>query len=182
MRMDSQVMEALEVLGRERGVAVETILDALANALVSAYKRSPGAAEEARVTIDPDSGDIIVYAQDLDEDGNVIQEWEDTPRTSAASPPRPQSRSSPRGCARRSASRSLTSTRAGRAISSPASSSRWITGSPSSIWGMPRHSCRGRSESLTRGWSGATGSRRSSSRCDVMRKGRRSWSAAATPT
>ncbi|HEX2367859.1 MAG TPA: transcription termination factor NusA [Acidimicrobiia bacterium] len=79
MRMDSQVMEALEVLGRERGVAVETILDALANALVSAYKRSPGAAEEARVTIDPDSGDIIVYAQDLDEDGNVIQEWEDTP-------------------------------------------------------------------------------------------------------
>ena len=79
MRMDQQVMEALEVLARERGVDVDTILDALANALVSAYKRSPGAAEEARVTIDPDSGDIIVYAQELDEDGNVIQEWEDTP-------------------------------------------------------------------------------------------------------
>ena len=79
MRMDDQVMEALEVLAKERGVDVETILDALANALVSAYKRSPGAAEEARVTIDPDSGDIRVYAQELDEDGNVIQEWEDTP-------------------------------------------------------------------------------------------------------
>ncbi len=79
MRIDAQVMEALELLERERGVPVETILDALANALVSAYKRSPGAAEEARVTIDPDSGEITVYAQELDEDGNVTNEWEDTP-------------------------------------------------------------------------------------------------------
>ena len=79
MKIDFQVMEALELLERERGVPVETILDALANALVSAYKRSPGAAEEARVTIDPDEGDIRVYAQELDEDGNVVREWEDTP-------------------------------------------------------------------------------------------------------
>ena len=49
MQMDAQVMDALELLERERGVPVEAILDALANALVSAYKRSPGAAEEARV-------------------------------------------------------------------------------------------------------------------------------------
>ena len=79
MQMDAQVMDALELLERERGVPVEAILDALANALVSAYKRSPGAAEEARVTIDPETGDITVYAQELDEEGNVIAEWEDTP-------------------------------------------------------------------------------------------------------
>ena len=79
MKIDTQVMDALEILGRERGVSVDAILDALANALVSAYKRSPGAAEEARVTIDPEEGDIIVYAQELDEDGNVTKEWEDTP-------------------------------------------------------------------------------------------------------
>jgi N utilization substance protein A len=79
MKMDSNVMDALELLERERGVPVDMLLDALANALVSAYKRSPGAAEEARVTIDPDTGDIFVYAQDLDEDGNVTREWEDTP-------------------------------------------------------------------------------------------------------
>jgi N utilization substance protein A len=79
MQIDAQMMDALELLERERGVPVDIILDALANALVSAYKRSPGAAEEARVTIDPDSGDIIVYAQTLDEDGNVVEEWEDTP-------------------------------------------------------------------------------------------------------
>jgi N utilization substance protein A len=79
MKMDFAVMEALELLEQERGVPVETILDALANALVSAYKRSPGAAEEARVVIDPNAGDITVYAQELNEDGDVINEWEDTP-------------------------------------------------------------------------------------------------------
>ncbi|MFZ0493632.1 MAG: transcription termination factor NusA [Acidimicrobiia bacterium] len=79
MKMDFAVMEALELLEQERGVPVETILNALANALVSAYKRSPGAAEEARVVIDPNAGDITVYAQELNEDGEVVKEWEDTP-------------------------------------------------------------------------------------------------------
>ena len=78
MKLDT-MMEAIEVLARERGVAVDAILDAFANALVAAYKRSPGAAEEARVTIDPESGEVTVYAQELDEDGNVVDEWEDTP-------------------------------------------------------------------------------------------------------
>ncbi|MEN8233302.1 MAG: transcription termination factor NusA [Actinomycetota bacterium] len=77
--MDYNLLDALELLEREKGVPAETILDALANALVSAYKRTPGAAEEARVTIDPDTGEILVYGQELDEDGNVVEEWEDTP-------------------------------------------------------------------------------------------------------
>ena len=75
----NEVLEALEMVAREKGVPTDTILDALANALVSAYKRTPGAAEEARVTIDADSGEILVYGQELDEDGNVTREWEDTP-------------------------------------------------------------------------------------------------------
>jgi len=75
----NEVLEALELVAREKGVPTDTILDALANALVSAYKRTPGAAEEARVTIDADSGEILVYGQELDEDGNVTREWEDTP-------------------------------------------------------------------------------------------------------
>ena len=77
--MDYNLMDALEMLEREKGVPRDTILEALANALVSAYKRTPGAAEEARVTIDADTGEISVYGQELDEDGNVIDEWEDTP-------------------------------------------------------------------------------------------------------
>jgi N utilization substance protein A len=82
MKLDI-MMEAIEGVARERGVSVDAILDAFANALVAAYKRSPGAAEEARVTIDPDSGEVIVYAQELDEEGNVIDEWEDTPEGEA---------------------------------------------------------------------------------------------------
>lgn len=78
--MDFNLMlDALEGVAREKGVPVETILDALANAFVSAYKRTPGAAEEARVTIDADTGEITVYGQELDEEGNVIREWIDTP-------------------------------------------------------------------------------------------------------
>ena len=82
MKMDHQVIEALETLGRERGIPVDDILEALANAFVSAYKRSPGAAEEARVTIAPDADgiEITIYAQELDEEGNVVREWEDPPR------------------------------------------------------------------------------------------------------
>jgi N utilization substance protein A len=77
--MDYNLLDALELLEREKGVPADTILDALANALVSAYKRQPGAAEEARVTIDADTGEITVYGQELDEDGNVVEEWQDTP-------------------------------------------------------------------------------------------------------
>ena len=34
----------------------------------------------AVVTVDPDTGEIRVYGQELDEDGNVIREWDDTPK------------------------------------------------------------------------------------------------------
>jgi len=77
--MEFQFMDELHALEREKGVPADTILEALANALVSAYKRTPGAAQEARVTIDPDTGEITVYGQELDEDENVTKEWEDTP-------------------------------------------------------------------------------------------------------
>jgi len=77
--MEFAFMDELHALEREKGVPAETLLEALANALVSAYKRTPGAAQEARVTIDPDTGEITVYGQELDEDENVVDEWEDTP-------------------------------------------------------------------------------------------------------
>ena len=74
-----EFLDALGQIARDKGISVDTLLDALANALVAAYKRRPDAAEEAVVTIDPDSGEIRVYGQELDEDGNVIREWDDTP-------------------------------------------------------------------------------------------------------
>jgi N utilization substance protein A len=63
------MMEALQALAAEKGISVETLLSALADALESAYKRMPGAHEYAWVTIDSAVFDIRVYAQDIDEDG-----------------------------------------------------------------------------------------------------------------
>ncbi len=77
--MNFELMEALRVIEREKGIHFEILLEALANALVTAYKRMPNAAEEALVEIDAESGEITVVAQELDEDGSVIREWNDTP-------------------------------------------------------------------------------------------------------
>ena len=74
-----EFLDALGQIARDKGISVDTLLDALANALVAAYKRRPDAAEEAVVTIDPDSGEIRVYGQELNEDGEVVREWDDTP-------------------------------------------------------------------------------------------------------
>ncbi len=80
MKDNFAFLEALQQIARDKGISVDVLLDALANALVAAYKRTPGAAEEAVVTVDPDSGDIRVYGQELDEDGTVVREWDDTPK------------------------------------------------------------------------------------------------------
>jgi N utilization substance protein A len=77
--MNRDMMEALENIEREKGISTEIMLEALANALVTAYKRLPSSAEEALVEIDIETGDIHVIAQDLDEEGNVTREWDDTP-------------------------------------------------------------------------------------------------------
>jgi N utilization substance protein A len=77
--MNFELMEALRVIEREKGITFEVLLEALANALVTAYKRMPNAAEEALVEIDAESGEIRVIAQELDEEGNVTREWDDTP-------------------------------------------------------------------------------------------------------
>ena len=76
MKLGNESKQAIESLALDKGVAVESMYEALVSAFRSAYMRIPGAAEEARVTLDPESGQITVYAQELDVDGNVIKEWE----------------------------------------------------------------------------------------------------------
>ncbi|MGD9752527.1 MAG: transcription termination factor NusA [Acidimicrobiia bacterium] len=66
------MMEALQALAADKGISVDTLFRALADALESAYKRMPGAYEYSWVTIDPDTFEIRVHAQELDEDGEPM--------------------------------------------------------------------------------------------------------------
>jgi N utilization substance protein A len=68
------MMEALQALAADKGISVDTLFGALADALETAYKRMPDAHEYAWVTIDPDSGEFRVIAQELDEDGEPVGE------------------------------------------------------------------------------------------------------------
>ncbi len=78
--MNNEMMEALQALAADKGISVDTLFAALADALESAYKRQPDAYEYAWVTIDPESMDIRVFAQELDEDGEPHgEEFDVTP-------------------------------------------------------------------------------------------------------
>src|SRR5579871_4156894 len=75
-----EFLDALQQIAKDKGISVDTLLDALANALLAAYKRMPDAEEFATVTVDPDTGEIRVYGQEVDDDDNVIREWDVTPK------------------------------------------------------------------------------------------------------
>src|SRR6476646_106021 len=104
MARNNEMMEALTAIAIDKGISEEIMLEALANALVTAYKRLPNAAEEALVEIDVETGDIRVIAQELDEEGQVVRSGTTRRRTSGASPRRPPSRSSCSASVRPSAS------------------------------------------------------------------------------
>ena len=78
--MNVEVMEDLQAVATERGLAIEDMLAALADALESAYKRMPDAHEFSWVTIDPDTVEFRVFAQNLDENGEPTgEEFDATP-------------------------------------------------------------------------------------------------------
>src|SRR4051812_18258119 len=58
--MSAEIVEAVKALGREKGISEEKLMGALEDALLSAYKKQPGAARYARVRMERDSGDFIV--------------------------------------------------------------------------------------------------------------------------
>jgi transcription termination/antitermination protein NusA len=59
--MSKEILEAVRVLEREKGISSERLMAALEDALLSAYKKTPGAARYARVDMERESGDFKVY-------------------------------------------------------------------------------------------------------------------------
>jgi N utilization substance protein A len=75
--MSKEIVDAIHVLEQEKGIAADTLMDALEDALLSAYKKSPGSARYARVDIDHDTGDFVVnellLPEDLEE--QLLRRW-----------------------------------------------------------------------------------------------------------
>ena len=59
--MTQEIVDAVKVLEQEKGISADTLMDALADALLSAYRKSPGSAKYARVDLDHETGDFRVY-------------------------------------------------------------------------------------------------------------------------
>jgi N utilization substance protein A len=70
---------ALRSLVREKDVSFDTVVEAIESALLAAYLHTEGAQPQARVELDRKTGEVRVFAQDLDESGTVEREWDDTP-------------------------------------------------------------------------------------------------------
>src|SRR3954466_8044603 len=60
--MNAEFIAMLDYLERERGIKRQILLEAVSNALLSASKKSVGAARELRIDIDPKTGDIRALA------------------------------------------------------------------------------------------------------------------------
>ncbi|SHF35703.1 transcription termination factor NusA [Streptoalloteichus hindustanus] len=76
MNVDIAALRAIE---RDKDIPFETVLEAIETALLTAYKHTEGHYPHARVEIDRKSGVVRVLAQELGPDGEVAQEWDDTP-------------------------------------------------------------------------------------------------------
>ncbi len=76
MDIDMAVLRSLE---REKEISFDILVEAIEQALLTAYHKTPGAQTEARVHLDRKSGHVTVYAAELDEEGNQVAEYDDTP-------------------------------------------------------------------------------------------------------
>jgi len=87
--VSQEIVDAVRVLEQEKGISADTLMDALEDALLSAYRKSPGAARYARVDLDHETGDFRVFElilppdleEKLLEDAIADQEREIDPET-----------------------------------------------------------------------------------------------------
>lgn len=73
--MNREFIEVMEQLEKEKHISKDVLLETIESALVSAYKKNYGTAQNVRVVIDPDDGEIavlmrkdIVAEEDIEDD------------------------------------------------------------------------------------------------------------------
>ncbi len=76
MDIDLNILRMLEA---EKEIKFSVLVEAIEQALLTAYHRTPGAQDQARVVLDQKTGHVTVFAAELDEEGNKVAEYDDTP-------------------------------------------------------------------------------------------------------
>src|SRR5437660_1726059 len=66
--MSREIIEAVKTIEREKGIEENTLIHALEDALLAAYKKTPGASRHATVELDPDDGEFRVFSIELPPD------------------------------------------------------------------------------------------------------------------
>ena len=76
-------LNALKNIEAQQGIPMDDLLSTIANALLYSYrefKEVPASdGSKARVDIDTDTGDVAVIVSELNDDGEVVSEYDDTP-------------------------------------------------------------------------------------------------------
>ena len=70
--MNKELMEALDILEKEKDISKETLFDAIENSLITACKNHFGKADNVKVEIDKETCDFLCYAEK-----EVVEEVED---------------------------------------------------------------------------------------------------------
>ncbi len=72
-------LSILRMLEREKEISFDVLVEAIEQSLLTAYHKTPGAQENARVQLDRRSGHVTVFASEVDDEGTVGPEYDDTP-------------------------------------------------------------------------------------------------------
>ncbi|MFT3714957.1 MAG: transcription termination factor NusA [Gordonia sp. (in: high G+C Gram-positive bacteria)] len=70
---------ALRLIEADKGIPTDTVITAIETALLTAYRHTEGFQPHARIDVNRKTGEVRVMAQELDDDGTVVREWDDTP-------------------------------------------------------------------------------------------------------
>ena len=63
--MNKELLEAMEVLEKEKNISKETLIEAIENSLLTACKNHFGKSDNIRVTVNPTTCDFAVYAEKI---------------------------------------------------------------------------------------------------------------------
>ncbi len=69
----------LRMLEREKEISFDVLVEAIEQALLTAYTKTPGAQPRARVELNRKTGKAVVLAVETDDEGNFVAEYDDTP-------------------------------------------------------------------------------------------------------